>query len=149
MKLSSVIEGYHPYVLGTLGAAIVAWRIVPHSTFSPPAMAGYFTAVLTVSAIAAGFLGTALSVLYSIENKPVVKDLMAAGVWPLLLRYVMTAIKWSFLLSVLSAIGMFAVDRMKAEHYPHVLAVWSLFVFITALLCYRVISLFSRILTSH
>lgn len=111
-------------------------------------MGGFFVAVLTVSAIAAGFLGTSLSVLYSIENKAVVQDLVAAGVWPIMLRYVMTAIKWCFGLAVLSAVGMFAVDRMSPENYPKALAVWSLFVFITALLCYRVISLFSRILTS-
>jgi hypothetical protein len=85
-------------------------------------------------------------VLYSIEGKPVVRDLVQAGVWTAMLRYTMAAIRWSFAVAVLSAVGLFALGKIKPEHYGLALTAWSFAVFIATFLCVRVIHLFGRIL---
>ena len=148
MKRKLTPEAVYPYVIGCASGVLFVWKVALPVQWSAESLSQFFGAVLNVSAIGAGFLGTALSVLYSIENKPVVQDLIAAGAWGQMLRYTMAAIRWSFALAVLSAVGLFVVDKIRPDHYSAALGVWSFVVFIAALLCVRVIHLFSRILAA-
>lgn len=141
-------ESAYPYVLGIAMGAVFSWKVALSGQWTSQVLTQLFGTVLNVSAIGTGFLGTALSVLYSIETKPVVRDLTQAGVWSAMLRYTMAAIRWSFGVAILSAVELFALDRINPNHYGVALSVWSFIVFIATFLCVRVIHLFSRILSA-
>jgi hypothetical protein len=142
-------EALYPYLLGAAAGASFAWKFALRDKWTVQALDQLFATILNVSAIGTGFLGTALSVLYSIEAKPVVRDLTQAGVWTAMLRYTMAAIRWSFAVAVLSAVGLFALSRINPNHYGAALTIWSFAVFTATFLCVRVIHLFSRILSAR
>lgn len=148
MSSKRSIEGVYPYVLAVVAGAVFYWVELRVRPVRVAVAANFFGAISNVAAIAAGFLGTSLSVLYSIEDKPVVRDLKDADVWKLMMRYTMTALKWSLGLAAASAAGLFYADRLTVRYFNMAFAGWSLLAFVTAFTCIRVVHLFSRILTA-
>jgi len=141
-------ESVYPYVLGVLVGTVFGWYAF-RGQWTNQGLSQLFATILNVSAIGTGFLGTALSVLYSIENKPVVRDLAQAGVWRAMLRYTMAAIRWSFAVAILSGVGFFLLDRLDQKFYGAILGIWALVTFVATFLCIRVIHLFSRIISAR
>jgi hypothetical protein len=104
-----------------------------------------FIVVLNVCAIVAGFLGTALSVLLTIENRPVIKDLKDAGCYVPLLSYLLSAVRWSFAVVVASTCGLLLYPRLHALGQEAFLIVWFAGAAVTSLACWRVIQLFNEV----
>jgi hypothetical protein len=106
-----------------------------------------FSAVISVSSIAVGFLATSKSIMLSLDKRRVIRQLKDIGVYGTLLSYLMTAVNWSFATAIFTALALFVdTSRKVPDWYPNAFAVW-IFVTITAALsCYRVIRIFYKIL---
>lgn len=123
---------------------LVQDRVIPLASFKE-----LFSAVISVSSIAVGFLATAKSIMLSLDKRRVIKQLKDIGVYGTLLSYLMTAVNWSFATAIITALALF-FDTSKATPvwYSYAFSAW-LFVAITAAVsCYRVIRIFYKILRS-
>lgn len=115
--------------------------------YLPETLKELFPVVISISAIAVGFLATAKSILLSLEDRPVIRHLKELGGYNDLIQYLLTAVNWSLIASVVSAVFLLLLPKRETWWYVDSFAIWA-FVTVTAVLtCYRVIRIFSRILT--
>lgn len=108
-----------------------------------------FGAILNVSAIAAGFLGTAASILLTMGAAAVMKDLEQSGALALLNRYIISAIRHQFLLILFSVSLLLLYPKIHGPYVLMILGVsWGFLVALAALSSFRIIQLFGRIITA-
>lgn len=101
-----IVERWYPAVLA-LAAAIIYYRIPALSGYVlPDTIPSLLSAIITVAGVAIGFLITAKSILISIDDRPIVERLKAAGIYKDVITYIRSAIRWSFLLTILSCIAL-------------------------------------------
>lgn len=146
--MRAIVERSYP-VVGSLIVTLGYLKFHDHFGFvSRPALGNLFTAVVNVSAIAVGFLATAQSILFSLENKRVTQFLKSAGAFNSLIDYMMEAIHISFALAGISAFALL-IDLKTPRHW-HIygFAAWLFFLCLAALDYYRIVSIFTRILRS-
>jgi hypothetical protein len=145
-RYANAREKFGPWILGLLGgASAVVWA---WNDPLPRTLHDLLGATISVGAIAVGFLATAKSMLLSISKSRVVRELKNAGHFKRLTGYFMTAIRWSFLLAALSALGLlFDLDGNKQPH-PWLFGLWVFTLVAASACCYRVINLFAMILMS-
>lgn len=106
-----------------------------------------FSVAINVSAIAVGFLITVKSILFSIENKKSIRQLKDAGYFSKFIGYIVTAIYWSFFMAILSAILLFVDFSIKTSLNETILGAWIFVIIGSVTSCYRVIHIFTKILT--
>jgi type III secretory pathway component EscU len=141
-------EKYYPLACGAVitAAYLLLWD--KFAFVSRTALTGLFTAVVSVSAIAVGFLATAESILLSLESKRVMKFLKEANSFNALVDYMMSAIHLSFALAAFSAFALLVGPDAHLWWYKYAFALW-LFVLSTASFSYyRIVSIFAKILRS-
>jgi hypothetical protein len=146
MKAS--FERHYPLVGG--GVVALGYLLL-HKTFdfvSRDALTNLFTAMVSVSAITVGFLATAQSILFSLENKRVTKFLKDAGAFKSLVDYMMDAINLSFVLAALSAFALLVDPKVHRWWYPFGFAIWLFILSFAGLAYYRVVRIFTEILRS-
>jgi hypothetical protein len=108
-----------------------------------------FGAILNVSAIAAGFLGTAASILLTMGSTAVMRDFQQSGTLPLLNRYIVSAIRHQFAVVLFSVSMMLLYPKIQGPRMVISLAVaWGVLVALAALSSFRIIHLFGKIVTS-
>jgi hypothetical protein len=145
--MKEFIERWYPEFGGAVLAS--AYFMLRHELSLPPdTVTNLFTAVVSVSAIAVGFLATAQSILFSIEEKRAIRFLKDAGKFGTLISYMMTAVNLSFLLAAASAVGLLINWKAAATWQIGAFTVWTLLLGTAALSYYRVVSIFSAILRS-
>jgi hypothetical protein len=149
--MRATFERSYPVV----GSVVVAATYLKlHGEFgfvSRDALANLFTAIVSVSAIAVGFLAAAQSILFSLESKRVTQFLKDAGAFNSLVDYMMQAIHVSFTLAAISAFALLVDVRTGRWWHPYGFAIWLFFLCFAALAYYRVVSIrvvsiFTRIL---
>jgi len=116
----------------------------------PPASAkDLLAAMVTVSAISVGFLATAKAILISLDDRPIIRELKETGHYKHVVTYLLRAVHVSFALAVLSAIGLLFDWKQPKWWYGWLFAIWVGFAVVTALACYRVITIFGKVLRSR
>ncbi len=112
----------------------------------PQSTKDMFQAVINISAIAVGFLATAYSFILALDtNRPVIAFLKDADVYDLMIKYLMSAIRFSFLTTIVAVIWLLLDDFKTSQWYLYGFTAW-LFLAIAAICaCQRSIYLFSRI----
>ena len=148
MSAARTRERLYPYALALV--SVPAWFYVFRwLNLSKEQAKELFGAILNVSAIAGGFLGTAASILLTMGSAPVMKDLARSGGLTLLNRYILSAIWHQFLLVAVSVSLLLIYPKIA---YPHVLlslaVSWGTLVSLAALSSLRIIGLFGRIVTA-
>lgn len=143
-RFFAFIEGWGPLVL-SVAAAIVAF-VWARERPLPGTLDNLLNATVGLSAIAVGFLATAKSILLSMNDRWVVKQLKKVGYYQRLMGYFMGAIRWSFALAALSAFGLLIDFQTDKQPHPFSFAVWIFTLVGTGACSYRVIHLFTRIL---
>lgn len=145
--MGKIIEKWYPFTVGGMVAALYLW--LGWYKDMPPNLKELLAAVISVSAIAVGFMATAKSILFSIEKKRAVRMLKEAGEFSTLIDYLMASVNWSFLLGLLSVVGLVLDFSKMAWWRPCLAAMW-LLLFVTAgVACYRVIHVLSKILRAN
>ncbi|HNO78951.1 MAG TPA: hypothetical protein PKN33_12905 [Phycisphaerae bacterium] len=112
----------------------------------PTRLGDLMNATISLSAIAIGFLATAKSVILSIKDEAIIRTLKESGDHDRLLGYFMKAIRWSFGLGILSAIGLLIDFEADTTPHPWLFSIWLFTLAETGFCSYRVIDLFTRIL---
>jgi len=145
--MTEPVERWYPAFGGLVlcGAYFVLRRRLQ---LPPEALANLFTTVVSVSAIAVGFLATAQSILFSIEDKRAIKFLKDAGKFGALINYMMSVVNLSFLLAAASAVGLLINWKEESKWHSYGFTLWVLLSGTAASSYYRVVSIFSAILRS-
>ncbi|HWR36002.1 MAG TPA: hypothetical protein VN622_09060 [Clostridia bacterium] len=104
-----------------------------------------FASMLNVSAIVAGFLGTAISILLAFKDKPVLMDLRELGIHQNVFDYLLFAVRWSFALAVISTCSIVLFSRLQSLGQAVLLAVWCCALWVSVLGFVRVILIFEEI----
>jgi hypothetical protein len=151
-------EKWHPVLGGAAAVAIVATYHVTTEWQPPASVKDLFGGVINVCAIAIGFLGAAKSILLSIDDKPIVRQLRDVGAFDKVIRYSMNAVNWSFALAAGTGVVLLldigapagspgtATSAPKA-YSPWVFCVWFGLLVVASLAYYRIIRIFSNLLT--
>lgn len=145
--MSGRFERWYPAAGGGLGTLIVLVASPDCSTFA--GFRDILTLVVSIAAIGIGFLGTAMSILYSIDEKWIVRQMRKAGYYKTLLSYLLGAIRTCFLLAVVTGCGLFVDLQRDGVFQGIVFAMWAGLVVAAILSSYRVISIFVGILQSE
>ena len=101
--MSERVERWYP-VVGAAGASAV-YVILLWGEPLPKRSGDLIAATISVAAIAVGFLGTAQSILLSMPNRRIVRQLQDIGRFKLVRHYVTRAIEWTCSCSSRSRFG--------------------------------------------
>jgi hypothetical protein len=145
MSLST--EQAYPYLAGI--AAGILYFFVGKMCSIPDTLHQLFAAVISIAAIAVGFLATAKALLITIsEDRPLIQKLNAIGYYDRFHHYLDAGIGWSFALSIFSAVGL--LISFKSEELWHfaLLSAWVGLATTTILLYVRVVRILNRLLTA-
>lgn len=143
-EMGVFIEKWYPMILGLVAFSVGACYLW-HNPI-PVALRDLFSVAVSIGAIAVGFLGTAMSILYTIERRWIVKQLKRAGLFDRLIGYLLHAIWWCLLLAVLSGAGLLLDLKNPANWYSWPVAVWGGVLIGALASCVRVLRLFAMIL---
>ncbi|MCV9947786.1 hypothetical protein [Paenibacillus sp. BT-177] len=99
---------------------------------------------INVSAITAGFLATAMSLLITLTNETVIQRLRDFGLYIHLINYLKSAIGWTFFIAIVSAACLF-IDGNGNTKYIFFL-IWIFFCVAGAVSVIRVVNILSKIL---
>jgi len=143
MRLS--FEQRYPYFLSILLTLTFLWF---HDVIDLPSTSQtLFPVIISSGAIAVGFLMTAKSILISIDQRRVIRQLKQTGRYTYLIQYLIAAVKWSFLTIIYTTVGMLAEFHRFDPWATYLYTAGWVFVTTTAVGCaYRVIDIFSVIL---
>lgn len=142
--MSAKAEYCYPYVIGLLVAGLYFWFF--RTNVVPERISALFETTVTISSIAIGFLITTKSILFSIQDGYIIKELKKAKKYNLLLDYIMAGVHWNFFLAIFSG-GLLLLDFKHQEcWYFYVVGTWIFLGIVALLTSYRVIHLFAKIL---
>lgn len=137
-------ERWYPFVAGLLTGII--FLIACRNCELPKSVKDLLTAALTIGSITIGFVATAKSILFSIEQKRIIRILKDVSKFKVLVRYLMAAIHWSFAWAALSGLGLLIDFESPALWHTWIFSIWVWFTVTACLTYYRVIKMFSLIL---
>ncbi|WP_026736134.1 hypothetical protein [Fischerella sp. PCC 9605] len=138
------LERWYPLTLGLFST--VFYCLLFWGKPLPSSLKDVFSAATTLSGIAIGFLATAMSILFTISNTNVVKQIKNSNKYIRLINYFVDAINWSFLLAFLSFIGLFIEIKNFGSWQWLAFGIWLFALLTSGFSAYRVIRVFAAIL---
>ncbi|MUG92822.1 hypothetical protein F7734_10320 [Scytonema sp. UIC 10036] len=142
--MRSKLERWYPVTFGFFITALC--YLLFRSKPLPSSLKDIFSAATTLSGIAVGFLATAMSILFTISNTFVVKQIKNTNKYTRLINYFMDAINWSFLLAAFSLVGLFIDINNLGVWQWSAFGIWLFTLITSGLSSYRVIRVFAAIL---
>ncbi len=142
--MSAKVERWFPVILGLLTTVIIG-QVADLSSIATFAK-DLFTSTISLGSIFIGFLTATLAIIFSIDQKYVVKQLKAAKVYNKLINYFMDAIGWSFVVVALSIVGLVIDFKVQADWHLGGFAVWIFSLTTAGLSTYRITSVLSDVL---
>ncbi|OPY13313.1 MAG: hypothetical protein A4E66_00818 [Syntrophus sp. PtaB.Bin001] len=142
--MNAIVEKWYPLAAAIIicGCYFFYFRKYP----IPDTINNLYNIAVSISAISVGFLATSKSILFTIYDRKIIQWIKSAGLYDSLVDYMMAAIHYCFILSIMSAIGLLINMKPMPEWYSYAFGLW-LFIGTAALCsCYRVIHIFSKIL---
>ena len=100
--------------LCALAALYASWRFELSGSLGEAAAPSFLGAVISLSAILIGFLVTAKTLLVSVHDRRLMRDLRLSGYQPRIMRAIRLAVWWHFPLLILSVGGFFLCTDAKA-----------------------------------
>jgi len=139
-----MLERTYPLILSALAVITSVWF-----KFSLLDLKNYkdiMSSSISLGSIAVGFLAAAITLMPSLSNNELVKNLKRLGAYQKLLRYIIVAIIGLFAISILSISGLFINNEAHVLLKDIFGNIW-IFVFVFAILSIvRVIHLFLKFL---
>lgn len=140
-------ERVWPYFASIL-AAPLSFLIAQWFQLTATEATDVFRQVAGFAAITAGFLGTTLTVLVSLDEKPVVRDLRRSKTYGLVIRYLIAGIRHSFGIALVSGLYMVVFPRTGLKHptfLPWIASLWGGYAAFALCSVFRIFNLFTRI----
>ena len=128
-------ERWLPVLLGLL-AGVACWAALREGHKAPEAIGELFSGAMAFGAISAGFLATTKSILFSIPDSRRLKELQKLRLMEHLISCLMSSIRWSLGLAVLSALG---VLMQHSEFLRWLLVAWAV-ALVTSVVSYNVVA---------
>ena len=142
------IERRYP-IIGAIVAGAV-YLVFFRTRAFPSTLHELFAAVISVGAIAVGFLATAKTILVSLSDRAVVEKLRDLGYYRWVVDYIIEAINWSFAIAALSAAGLLLQFAPKGSDQDRVhvlfLCAWWVALVGAGLAYLRVVRILTKIL---
>ncbi|MBX7001906.1 hypothetical protein EX219_09945 [Bacillus aerophilus] len=139
-----MLEKAYPLIGGFLGvllAFISKFKLLEIESYKE-----IMSSSISLGSIAVGFLAAAITLLPSLSNNELVKNLKRLGAYQKLLLYIIKAIIGLFIISILSIVGLFITNISIGIVRDLFGYIW-IFIFIVAILSIiRVIHLFLKFL---
>lgn len=110
--MSRFVEERFPWFAAALLGAATCWCF--WSRALPTSMTDLLAALISVASIAVGFLATAKSILVSIDDRPIIRQIRNVNRYTDLIDYMMCSIHWSFCLGSL-CVSMLLVDLSASD----------------------------------
>lgn len=145
-RIRSQWEKWYPLFLGAVAFAFYLSLDKHYNLSFPKSLNDIFATTTTLSGIFVGFLITAKSILFSIDDRYIITKLKETNTYNKLIDYFMSAIQWSFCLAFISILGLFLDFSNPNFAHKLIFSLWIFCLVITGSSCYRVISVFSGIL---
>lgn len=142
--MSRTVEKWYPLCAGLVIGLVYGWWFPwrPESK----ALNALLPTIVSISAIAVGFIATAMSILVSMHGRRTIRSLRQMGTYDLLIRYMIGAVQWCLVLAVVSAV-LLLTDLSSIERWLRwVLGAWVFLTIGTGLACFRIMSIFFAIL---
>jgi hypothetical protein len=144
------VEKYYPLTVSSI-LCCISYIVIPHFPHIR-LRTDILAASISISGIVIGFLITTQSILFAIDNSPIIKSLKQFDVYKKLISYLMNAIHWSFLVAIINLVGLFIQFKI-GEVITSFQLIYSLFWIFTisgmALSCYRVVRLLNKLLQKN
>ncbi|WP_280150133.1 hypothetical protein P5485_012980 [Bacillus pumilus] len=139
-----MLEKAYPLIGGFLGvvlAFISKFKLLELESYKE-----IMSSSISLGSIAVGFLAAAITLLPSLSNNELVKNLKRLGAYQKLLLYIIKAIIGLFIISILSIVGLF-ITNISIGIVRDLFGYTWIFIFIVAILSIiRVIHLFLKFL---
>ncbi|MGP0583721.1 hypothetical protein [Paenibacillus timonensis] len=103
--MGSKLEKLGQYIIGLLAVVVVYFSGYKSSDFEN--FKEILSSAVNVSAISAGFLATAMSLLISLTNDSIIERLKKFGLYKKLINFLKSSIAWTFLIALISSAGLF------------------------------------------
>jgi hypothetical protein len=140
------LERWYPRLgfLAALGASTVGFRHHPY----PPGSADVLRVTVTAASMGLGFLMATTSILISQSQKWIIRRMREEGAFELVISYLVSACRWSLILSASSVLSLFSSAGPAAWWHGYAFAGWVALAVGTGLSIYRIIDLLADILRS-
>ena len=147
-RIRSQWERWYPLLFGVVALVFYVSLERNFSYSLPESLDNVFSTSTTLSGIVIGFLITAKSILFSIDDKYIIKKLKETNTYNKLINYFMSAIQYAFILAFISLFGLFLDFKSPSLFHKITFAIWIFSLVTASSSCYRVIDVFSGILKS-
>jgi hypothetical protein len=144
--MSAWVERTYPLLLGFLVGLIALYVTKLYGVTD--SIKDIFSAVMNICGITVGFLATVETIILAFNDQHIIKQLKKTGSYKRILNYFLGAIQYSFVLLVLSAIGLSLDFKTDSIWQPYFLGVWCWTLATSILSYYRAIDIFSAILSA-
>ena len=104
------------------------------------------SSAISLGSIAVGFLAAAITLMPSLSNNELVKNLKSMGAYKKLLKYIISAIISLFCLSLISLLGLFINNNYEHFLVTYFQYLWVFILVLSIMTTIRVISLFLKFL---
>lgn len=141
--MTLTVERWYPLACALTAGVVVAALVRGPKETMITTLTGHG---INAAAIAVGFLATALSILVSIERSRIIQVLRTAEYYPIVLDYLMAAIRLWFAVALFSALLLVAWDHVPPPRQRYVFATWTFFVAWAATATYRMAAILAKIL---
>ena len=146
--MTLAFEKKYPLVLATLCAGIYYFAHLRLHLAAPSR--DLMGVVVSVSAITIGFLATAKAILFTIQDRTVIKYFKDSNRYTILVDYLMGAIYWSFFCAGLSTVALlFDLGALNWWTCRIGMTVWVFFVVLATFSYLRVLRIFGLVLRSQ
>ncbi len=133
-------DNYLSLIAGLIGGSLYLWLFWEKNL--PNSLDNLFLGGITVSTGLAGFLIASMSIIFSLEEKYIIKQLKRANLYDKLIRCFVDAVRWNFASLTIGLVGLFVDFELYKLWHNWFFACW-LLIFITALCAsYRVKEVF-------
>jgi hypothetical protein len=122
-----LFERWYPFCGGAIVGLLYFFVPTLNSYVFPETTPQLLSAVVSVGGISLGFLMTAKAILISVDDRPFIQRIKEARLYKRIIRYMRSAIFWSFALTLLSAVALiFDYKGHTTWDAPHVwaTAIW-------------------------
>jgi hypothetical protein len=143
-KAAGQLEQWYPVVLGFISIIIY---FVGFSDYEfTKSLREIFVAFANLNGICIGFLITAKSIIFTINDNYIIRLLKKHHSYNRLIDYFMSGIQLAFISIFISTICLFFNFEINQEFLKYIFATWLFFIVASGSACYRIINLFSEIL---
>ena len=146
-RLRRFRDNHSSLIISLIGGSL--YLLLFNGEKMPSSLDNLFLGGITVSAGLAGFLITSMSIILSLEEKYIIKQLRRTNLYDTLIKCFVDAVRWHFASLSVGLIGLFLEFKIYKPWHNYFLAIWIFFLIEALCTSYRVIDILQRTATAQ